>query len=421
MADIVIKVENLSKLYRIGVLRGRHNTLRDSIISAITGSIRQLRNRKPAVVSDATIWALRNVCFEVKQGEVLGIIGRNGAGKSTLLKVLSRITEPTEGRIEVYGRVSSLLEVGTGFHPELTGRDNIYLNGVILGMKKTEIDRKFDEIVTFAEIEKFIDTPIKHYSSGMYLRLAFAVAAHLEPEVLLVDEVLAVGDAPFQKRCLDKMEDVGRQGRTVLFVSHNMPAIRTLCSRAIVLHQGIIRYEGETIKAVQYYLGENSSSNSQKVWIGEDRPGNQTFRLNSVKLKNSSGDEVSAINISEEAFIEIEYELIQDGGRSQFSLVLFDADGYCVFGSMSNTEPNFYGKPMPAGNYRSSCSMYGNLLNAGRFHISITGGSAYWTDSFAIDHAISFDAIDDGVLKSDYYGFSGGVIKPKLRWKTLPI
>jgi lipopolysaccharide transport system ATP-binding protein len=302
----------------------------------------------------------------------------------------------------------------------LTGRDNIFLNGAILGMKGKEIRSKYEEIVAFAEVEKFIDTPIKRYSSGMYLRLAFAVAAHLEPEILLVDEVLAVGDVAFQKRCLNKMEDVGREGRTVLFVSHNMPAIRTLCSRAIVLHQGVIRYEGETIKAVQYYLGENSALNSQKVWIGEDRPGNQTFKLNSIKLKNAVGEEVSAINISEEAFIEIEYELIEDG-RAQFSLVLFDADGYCIFGSMSNTEPNFYGKPMPAGNYRSSCFIYGNLLNAGRFHVAITGGSAYWTEGFNIDRVISFDAIDDGVLKGDYYGVSGGVIKPKLKWETVPL
>jgi lipopolysaccharide transport system ATP-binding protein len=217
------------------------------------------------------------------------------------------------------------------------------------------------------------------------------------------------------------MQDVGQEGRTVLFVSHNMPAIRTLCPRAFVLHQGVIRYEGETEKAVQYYLGENSTLASQKVWIGKDRPGNQTFRLHSVKLKNGSGEDTSTINISEEAQIEIDFELLRGGGRAQFSLVLFDAEGSCVFGSLSNTEPNFYGKPMPNGHYRSSCHLYGNLLNAGRFHVSVTGSSSYWMDSFTVDRVISFDAVDDGVLKGDYFGGYGGVIRPKLKWETFPI
>src|SRR5882724_1962350 len=239
----IIKVQQLGKTYEIGTRKPAYGTLRDTIAAAVRAPIKRLRGYvRPA----ETIWALKDVSFEVMPGEVVGIIGRNGAGKSTLLKVLARITEPTTGRAELYGRVASLLEVGTGFHPELTGRENVYLNGAILGMSKAEIDRKFDEIVAFAELEKFLDTPVKRYSSGMYMRLAFAVASHLEPEILLVDEVLAVGDAAFQKKCLGKMEEVAKEGRTVLFVSHNMTAIRSLCRRVFWLDNGEIVETGET-------------------------------------------------------------------------------------------------------------------------------------------------------------------------------
>ncbi len=251
MSDIAIRVENLSKRYRIGALQQRHDTLRDALVAAFNVGTFERSNVE-------TLWVLRDVSFEVQRGEVVGIIGRNGAGKTTLLKILSRITEPTSGRAEIHGRVGSLLEVGTGFHPELTGRENIYLNGAILGMKKAEIERKFDEIVAFAEIEKFLDTPVKRYSSGMYVRLAFAVAAHLEPEILLVDEVLAVGDAAFQKKCLGKMDDVTRGGRTVLFVSHNMGAVQHLCGRGLVLESGRIVFEGRTRGAVERYLSSIS-------------------------------------------------------------------------------------------------------------------------------------------------------------------
>jgi lipopolysaccharide transport system ATP-binding protein len=357
--SLAIKVTQLGKKYTIGKRQGVYKTFRETIEDAFLYPLRivsrSFKNIPTEEMKEKEIWALKDVSFEVQSGETLGIIGRNGVGKTTLLKILSKITPPTVGRAEIYGRVGSLLEVGTGFHSELTGHENIYLNGAILGMRRSEIKSKFDEIVSFAEIDKFVDTPVKHYSSGMYMRLAFAVAAYLEPEILLVDEVLAVGDIAFQKKCLKKMRDVGQEGRTVLFVSHNMPAIKTLCSRAIVLHQGSIQYEGETGKALQYYISENSTLSSRKVWIGEDRPGNQTFRLNSVKLKNDSKEEVSVINISKGALIEIDFELLQDGGRAQFSLVLFDAEGNCVFGSLSNTEPNFYSKPMKVGNYRILC------------------------------------------------------------------
>lgn len=251
----IIKVRALSKRYRIGARQETFPTLRDAIAGAVRAPLKRFRNRG----NGRTIWALKDVSFEVMPGEVLGVIGRNGAGKSTLLKVLSRITEPTAGKIELYGRIASLLEVGTGFHPELTGRENIYLNGAILGMKRAEIESKFDEIVAFAEIDEFLDTPVKHYSSGMYMRLAFAVAAHLEPEILLIDEVLAVGDAAFQTKCLGKMGEVAKHGRTVIFISHQMGAIAQLCSKALLLHHGGIVKEGETQHVIDYYMQEVTS------------------------------------------------------------------------------------------------------------------------------------------------------------------
>lgn len=264
MSDVVIRAEGLSKQYRIGE-RQKYKALRDTLTDALYSPFRMARSLVTASESktkeETTIWALKDVSFEIKQGEVVGVIGRNGAGKSTLLKILSRITEPTEGFVDLHGRVGSLLEVGTGFHPELTGRENVYLNGSIIGMKKREIDRKFDEIVDFAEIEQFLDTPVKYYSSGMYMRLAFAVAAHLEPEILIVDEVLAVGDAAFQKKCLGKMGSVAKEGRTVVFVSHNLPAIRSLCRKCFVLEQGKLILSSGADECVAYYADSSRSSN----------------------------------------------------------------------------------------------------------------------------------------------------------------
>ncbi|MCL4237366.1 MAG: ATP-binding cassette domain-containing protein [Anaerolineae bacterium] len=273
MSNVAVRVENLGKLYRIGGKQERYRTLRDTLTDAFAAPFRRASSLLRGQAYGAAglreeIWALKDVSFEVRHGEVVGIIGRNGAGKSTLLKILSRITEPTEGYADVYGRVGSLLEVGTGFHPELTGRENVYLNGAILGMSREEIDRKFDEIVAFAEIERFIDTPVKHYSSGMGLRLGFAVAAHLEPEILVVDEVLAVGDAQFQKKCLGKMSDVAGEGRTVLFVSHNMAAVRNLCEKTALLEGGLLSFLGETSLAIHKYQLGLSDSQSQATSYG---------------------------------------------------------------------------------------------------------------------------------------------------------
>lgn len=427
MNKVAIRVQGLGKQYRLGTLQTTYKTFREALMEALRVSFRWRREGLPVPRDGGdkpgrTFWALKDVSFEVKQGEVLGIIGRNGAGKSTLLKILSRITEPTEGKGEIYGRIGSLLEVGTGFHPELTGRENIFLSGAILGMKRDEIKRKFDEIVAFAEVEKFIDTPVKHYSSGMYLRLAFAVAAHLEPEILLVDEVLAVGDASFQKKCLNKMEDIGQGGRTVLFVSHNIGAIQTLCHRAILLDEGRIIQDGELAAVVQKYLNSGGSNTSQKVWLEKERPGNQHLRLISVCLKNAHGIPTKEISISDEVNIEIEYEVVREGARALFSLVLFDAAGYCIFGSLSNTRENAYhGKTLQTGHYVSTCTLYGNLLNNGHYYVSIIGASDYWTDGFRADHVIVFEALDDGKLRGDYAGNFGGVIRPKLQWKTISL
>ncbi len=281
----IIVVRHLSKQYEIGAHQSSYVTLRDSLVEALRGSLRfALRN---GGAPKNTIWALEDVSFDVRPGEVMGIIGRNGAGKSTLLKILSRITEPTCGEVDLYGRVGSLLEIGTGFHPELTGRENIYLNGAILGMKKAEIDRKFDEMVDFSEIEKFIDTPVKHYSSGMYVRLAFAVAAHLEPEILLVDEVLAVGDAPFQRKCMGKMGDVAKQGRTVLFVSHNMAAILSLCQRAALLNSGKLTGQGPVREVVRDYLHSETTAEAIPLEQRPDRSGDGSARILSLQVEDA--------------------------------------------------------------------------------------------------------------------------------------
>ena len=314
MSDFVIRADNLSKLYKIGALQQRHDTLRDQLVHSFK-SLFSRKGRQPAQPSPLssivdrpdTIWALKGVSFEVKQGEVVGFIGRNGAGKSTLLKILSRITEPTSGRAEIYGRVGSLLEVGTGFHAELTGRENVYLNGAILGMRRAEINRKFDEIVAFAETEKFIDTPVKRYSSGMYVRLAFAVAAHLEPEILIVDEVLAVGDVAFQKKCLGKMADIARQGRTVLFVSHNMAAVQGLCSRAYLLSAGQIVGEGLPTEVVRRYVAETSQASLASLEERKDRQGTGKIRFVEVHIVDDEGRRIDTALCGQDIGIVVSY------------------------------------------------------------------------------------------------------------------
>jgi lipopolysaccharide transport system ATP-binding protein len=300
----IIKVEDLSKLYYLGGSGAAYSTLRETVMDVARRPFRYLRGNSNAPI----LWALKDVSFEVEPGDVVGIIGRNGAGKSTLLKVLSRIAEPTTGRVELYGRVASLLEVGTGFHPELTGRENIFLNGSILGMTRKEIETKFDEIVAFAEVEKFIDTPVKRYSSGMYVRLAFAVAAHLEPEILIVDEVLAVGDAAFQKKCLGRMRDVANTGRTVIFVSHNMAAVSSLCSKAMVLWEGKVEYPlGNVEGAIQQYLTQVHKITKMKLADRTDRQGNGKVRIKDFVAFDKNGNELEYLATGQEIDFRIYY------------------------------------------------------------------------------------------------------------------
>jgi lipopolysaccharide transport system ATP-binding protein len=318
MTDVAIKVEGLGKRYRIGAPREKYRTFRGSVSSAFTMPIRAISSlvRRNGHSKDSeTIWALKNISFEIKAGEVVGVIGGNGAGKSTLLKVLSRITDPTEGMADIHGRVGSLLEVGTGFHPELTGRENTALNGAILGMTRKEIESKFDEIVAFAEIEKFIDTAVKHYSSGMYLRLAFAVAAHLDPEILLVDEVLAVGDAAFQKKCLGKMGEVAKRGRTVLFVSHNMGAVSQLCTRGLLLSGGELVYQGEVSLAVNRYLQSGNRGDFAAVIDtsqSSSRSGTGEGKIVRVELVDEVGYNTSSFAIGQPFGINLQLELDRD-------------------------------------------------------------------------------------------------------------
>ena len=315
MSDIAIRVDKLSKRYRIGLREEMHDTFAASILHTLRQPLRNLRRLRSLTSfdekqqdADDVLWALRDVSFDVKQGEVVGVIGRNGAGKSTLLKILSRITHPTGGRIEMRGRVSSLLEVGTGFHPELSGRENVYLNGTILGMRKTEVDRKFDEIVDFSGVEKFIDTPVKRYSSGMRVRLAFSVAAHLEPEILLVDEVLAVGDIEFQKKCLGRMGDVAKQGRTILFVSHNMAAVEALCLKSYVLDQGKLSFAGPTAQAIEKYVQSSIVSTSQDLAERTDRQGDGSIHFTKIDFEDSNGNLIENFSTGKDGVITLTYK-----------------------------------------------------------------------------------------------------------------
>jgi lipopolysaccharide transport system ATP-binding protein len=429
MSDIAIRVEKLGKLYRIGSRTNGYETLRDTLAKVFSAPFRG-RSNSSTLTSTLTsasspreeIWALKDVSFEVKRGEVVGIIGRNGAGKSTLLKILSRITEPTEGYAEIRGRVGSLLEVGTGFHPELTGRENIYLNGAILGMKKSEIERKFDEIVAFAEIEKFLDTPVKHYSSGMYVRLAFAVAAHLDPEILLVDEVLAVGDASFQKRCLGKMQDISRGGRTVLFVSHNMAAVTRLCPRAIMLHEGKSIREGSSHQIVSACLTSDNGTAAERAWPdSSEAPGNDIACLRSVRVRAENGQVVESIDIRHPVGIDMEFEVLKAGNVLVPNYHFFNEEGVCIF-IASDQDPAWQRTPRPVGRFISTAWIPGNFLAEGSLFV----GAALSTINPVIVHfyerdAIKFqviDSIEGDSARGDYAGNMPGVVRPLLKWET---
>jgi len=417
----IVRVDKVSKRYRLGAREAAYETLRETITFAVRAPLRRIQGRTPRRTAD-TIWALKDVSFEITSGEVVGIIGRNGAGKSTLLKVLSRITEPTSGRVELYGRVASLLEVGTGFHPELTGRENIYLNGAILGMHKVEIKRKFDEIVAFSEVEQFIDTPVKHYSSGMYVRLAFAVAAHLEPEILIVDEVLSVGDAQFQKKCLGKMGAIAKQGRTVLFVSHNMSAVTRLCERAILLSDGEIQHQGAVNDVVGNYLSSAFSSAATREWTNNaNAPGDEIVRLRRLRVCDKRGATCDTLDIRKPVGVEMEYEVLTPGQVLIPNFHFYNEDGTCVF-ILHDFESGWRHRPREAGLYRSTAWIPGNLLAEGTF---LVGGAVttylpmrvhfYERDAVAFQIV---DSLEGDSARGDFVGHLPGVVRPVVEWTT---
>lgn len=400
----IIRVENLSKQYGIGARAEPYSTLRESLMRTVRKPVDLIRGGNGQ--KQPTFWALADLNFEVMPGEVVGIIGRNGAGKSTLLKVLSRITEPTKGRIELYGRVGSLLEVGTGFHPELTGRENIYLNGAILGMRRDEIAKKFDEIVDFAEIEGFLDTPVKRYSSGMYMRLAFAVAANLEPEILIVDEVLAVGDAEFQKKCLGKMKSVSEHGRTVLFVSHNMSAVQNLCAEVVYLEQGKIVDKGEPSAVIGRYLKGNEEDRLWKAWDDSDAPGNESVKLRSLRVVPQTGaDEGVGIDVRTPLTIEIEFVNLDENAETNLSLHLNNQKGECVMALISES------RKLRVGPSIGTLSIPGNFLNNGSYFVSVLIVRNQSVPILQLDGAISFTVADyrENVA---YFGDWVGAVRP---------
>ena len=412
----IIKVENLSKRYRLGANQTPYSTFRESLMSAVKFPVKAFR-RNDSSNGDNILWALKDVGFEVMPGEVVGIIGRNGAGKSTLLKILSRITEPTTGKIELYGRVGSLLEVGTGFHPELTGRENIFLNGAILGMRQTEIARKFDEIVDFAEIEKFIDTPVKFYSSGMYTRLAFAVAANLEPEILIVDEVLAVGDAEFQKKCLGKMKSVSEYGRTVLFVSHNMAAVKSICRRGILLKSGAMEFDGAANAAVDFYMQGGSDLSSLREWTAGEMPGNDNIKIRRAAVYAHDKSIGDAILTSDAFIFEIEFYNNIDNGDIDVTWDLMNVQGVHVAHVGTICTPG----GLARGWHKTAAKFPRNLLNVERYNFSVQFGRNQRELLFRMEDVLTFD-VEDGIQRSgsSFHKFPG-IIHPVCDWQTLNI
>jgi homopolymeric O-antigen transport system ATP-binding protein len=413
-----ITVDRLSKRYRIGELQSAYGTLRDSLAAGARRALRQ--DHRPHYQE---IWALRDVSFDVAEGGVLGVIGRNGAGKSTLLKILTRITTPTAGRAAIRGRVGSLLEVGTGFHPELTGRENVFLNGSVLGMKRREIARKYPEIVAFAGVEKFIDTPVKRYSSGMSVRLAFAVAAHLEPEILLVDEVLAVGDAEFQRRCLGRMEDLSDSGRTVLFVSHNMQAVAQLCDRAILLDGGQIVREGRSTEVVAHYLQSGHGSSSTREWQDlETAPGHDLVRLRSARVLQDGGV-ADSVDVRKPVGIEIGFTVLLRGEEAIFPKIkVYDSQGEVAFNAFDTSSR--WSDPADPGDYVATAWIPGNLLNEGLTSVDVSLCSLRALKLLphaGASDAVSFHVYDAGEGDSSRGLFTGqlrGVVRPLLEWTT---
>ena len=408
----IIRVQGLGKQYELGGASAAYSTLRETLMDLARKPVRALRKNGDG---PSTIWAVRDLDFEVTPGEIVGIIGRNGAGKSTLLKILSRITEPTLGRVELYGRVASLLEVGTGFHPELTGRENIFLNGSILGMTRREIERKFDEIVAFSEVEKFLDTPVKRYSSGMYVRLAFAVAAHLQPEILVVDEVLAVGDYAFQQKCLNKMQDVSTGGRTVLFVSHNLGAVSRLCNRCILLEGGRLIASGPTANVVQSYM---TSGLVQRPEFRQKSNRDKAMNLLRVALRGSDGEIRSDIRYDESLSFEFEYETNQPVSGTSLGVMVYTVDGTCAFTSADiDAHAELLGARHP-GVYRAQVTIPAKWLNVGRYTVTVALANAMSGVAYDNVEALVFQIVDTGTPGSLNGIRRPGILQPVLDWET---
>lgn len=413
----VIDVENLSKLYHLGAGgAARHNSLRDTLMSFF--------RRQNSFEEKQELWALRDVNFQVKQGETLGIVGKNGAGKSTLLKILSRITKPTTGEAAIRGRVGSLLEVGTGFHHELSGRENVFLSGAILGMGRREIERKFDEIVAFAELEKFIETPVKHYSSGMFMRLAFSVAVHLDPEILIVDEVLAVGDSDFQHKSLDKMHEIMNEGRTILFVSHNMSAVTRLCTRAIALNQGRIVCEDTAQKVVNAYLNSGWGIAAEQTWENEPEgaPQNEVVKLKKVRVLDETGSTTGNIEIQKSVGIEIVYEVLEAGHLLIPNFHFFNQEHLNLF-AVQDVASAWKNRRREKGIYTTTAWIGGNFFNEGRVivEVAISSHIPETRVHFRTPEIIGFEVVEsekNNPTRGDFIGTMPGVVRPLAKWQT---
>lgn len=407
MSEFAIRAEKIGKKYRLGY-RPRYKTLREGLTSLV-----RARRESSQIREERFFWALRDVSFAIREGQAVGIIGRNGAGKSTLLKVLAQITEPTEGTAELRGRVGSLLEVGVGFHQELTGRENIYFNGALLGMKKSEIDRKFDEIVAFAEVDKFLDTQVKHYSSGMLVRLGFSVAAHLETEVLFVDEILAVGDLSFQEKCLGKMKNAASSGRTVLFVSHNLVAVQGLCQHAIWLEQGGIAAEGTPAAVVSQYVHHIRTKVQEVSWFDiAEAPGNEVVRLTHASIRPVTSEDTNAITVRTPLQVTFELWNQSAGSRLDFAINLHNQYGILVFcsGTMER-------EPLPEGSVRVSGLIPGDLLNAGTHKIELVVIEGGVHRLWSLPDILVFDVADSPELRKGDYDEWPGAVRPNIQWK----
>ena len=421
----MIQISNVSKMYRLGQIGA--TTLSDDL-KRIWYQLRGKENPflKIGEENNRTegkgeyVWALNDINLSVKKGEIVGIIGKNGAGKSTLLKLLSKVTRPTTGKIISRGKTASLLEVGTGFHQELSGRENIYLNGAILGMTKLEINDKIDEIIEFSGCQRYIDTPVKRYSSGMFVRLAFAVAAHLEPDILIVDEVLAVGDAEFQKKAIGKMQSISSQGgRTVLFVSHNMTSIKALCNRAVLIENGKIVKDGDPTEIINHYLSNTSDISYSIEWDKTNRPSSkQNIQLSKVWISNKNNKPINLLNVDDDFLVNIDYKVTEDNSKIGLNIVLHDNNQNIISSSINNHEKNFYHQKHLKGSFRSCCLIPGKLFNSGTYYVSIFMFGENFSDGKLLEYLLKIE-IEDGIfVRGDYHGEYQGILRPFFNWET---